>query len=829
MIANRIKTLPLAVVTAVILMLAGAGGAQALPTKFLFSGQIGWNVDKTKTNQAGATQQEKNLCTVASKDECQFGEENTGSGGFKYPFSVAVAANGNVYVADTNNKRIQELTASGKFILMFGWNVNATKVKAGGATQAEENVCTAVSKDECQEGEEGTGLAGQLSGAYSLAVDQTSGNVFVMNLFNWRVDEYTPEGEFVLMIGGEVNQTKDTTPGASEAEKNLCTAASSDVCKAGRQSSAGSTAHGAFKFAQSHGSVLAVGPKDHLLYVGDEARVQKFTALGEWAGPQISLSGLSPTGHVQGVAVDSAGNVFVADQEVAGVHEYDAGGILRPCVIDPASVSVEALALDAYGRLGIIELEVLGKGNAKTFGVLYGTQGGECGVRLATFAGPSGEMPGFPDGIAFDTSKPSEPLSDRLYVAAKSAQEVDAYVPVVFPNVETCVPPAKEVMATSATLCGKINPEGLLTRGFFQYGTSVSLGSESPVVFEGKGTTFEPVYWQLSGLIPNETYYFRIVAEAEVEEKLAQQASVPVAFHTATSPPEVPGAPTAWFVTSQSAVLGASLNPEHATTRYHFEYAPCENESQTLAECGEVKQTVDLESAQYGLIGARQEASGLASLTTYAFRLVANNKHEEPGGEIQGGRTPGEEGHFETGRLPIPQAQTGAHNLIAATSATVSGSVDPDGQPATYAFELGVYAGAATSYGIVFSGPAGAGTMFTEETLALSGLQPGTTYAYRIKISSGYGTAWGEPATFTTEGLAEALQPSIVLEQLAIPNIAFPKEAAKVTPKKLTRAQKLANALKACTKKVRHVNRKKCEKEARVKYGPRGKKAVRKK
>ena len=48
-------------------------------------------------------------------------------------------------------------------------------------------------------------------------------------------------------------------------------------------------------------------------------------------------------------------------------------------------------------------------------------------------------------------------------------------------------------------------------------------------------------------------------------------------------------------------------------------------------------------------------------------------------------------------------------------------------------------------------------------------------------------------------------------------------------PKALTRAQNLAAALKACKKKVRHVNRKKCEKEARARYGPRGEKVVRKK
>jgi hypothetical protein len=48
-------------------------------------------------------------------------------------------------------------------------------------------------------------------------------------------------------------------------------------------------------------------------------------------------------------------------------------------------------------------------------------------------------------------------------------------------------------------------------------------------------------------------------------------------------------------------------------------------------------------------------------------------------------------------------------------------------------------------------------------------------------------------------------------------------------PKSLTRAQKLELALEACRKDVRRAKRQKCEKEARAKYGPVGKKAVRKK
>ncbi len=43
--------------------------------------------------------------------------------------------------------------------------------------------------------------------------------------------------------------------------------------------------------------------------------------------------------------------------------------------------------------------------------------------------------------------------------------------------------------------------------------------------------------------------------------------------------------------------------------------------------------------------------------------------------------------------------------------------------------------------------------------------------------------------------------------------------------KALTRARKLAAALKACHRKARHVKR--CEKAARARYGPRGRKAAR--
>jgi len=279
----------------------------------------------------------------------------------------------------------------------------------------------------------------------------------------------------------------------------------------------------------------------------------------------------------------------------------------------------------------------------------------------------------------------------------------------------------------------------------------------------------------LEGLRPNEMYCDRLASsDHNVKPPESPVTSKKESFKTPSVPPRIVGKPSALSAGSSSAVMFGELNPENANTLYTFEYGPCKD----LDSCSGVAHTTVLASDAYGTIGATLEAAGLQPDTTYYYRLSAENEDKQRSVSSAGAELPS----FTTALAPSPRAITDAASAVGTTSVTVSGTADPDGQPATYIFELGRYAGTATQYVVVFSGSAGAGTVPVTETLGLSGLQPGTEYAYRIVVKSGYGTAEGEPERFTTAGLPSVLAVPTPLAMLAVPAISFPKAGvSKVT------------------------------------------------
>jgi hypothetical protein len=776
---------------AVVLPMTTVASAAEVPVKEILSSHVGWEVDKTTG---------KNLCTIESNDICQLGKLSSQPGGFEFPESVAVnndpasSQHNDLYISDGGNQRVQILTPTGGFVSMFGWDVNKTKEKEAEATQAERNICTGISGDTCQAGKDGS-ATGQFSLPQSVAVDPGTGNIYVQDFLNSRVQEFTETGKFVLMFGKSVDET---TGG------NVCTAISKDKCRSGEFSVQGSMEPGAFKFAQNYGNLLAVGGPGDLLYVGDEHRVQEFTSGGVWVG-EISLTSVSsaPGSRVVALAIDSIGDVYL-DYEVNSltnmIREFNPKGeelksivlVPRESAASSGAIEVRSMALDAAGRLAVSEHET-GSQEGHSFSVFRGG--------LYEFAATSPflltEFPtefggtGASLAIAFNEK-------DEMYVVDE--QEFDGYHPVSVAELLVEPSSCKEAgeVETSVTfeclLQGLVNPESVpLTEVWFDWGKTTVLGSKTPVQEEVPiGNTLVLVSAPLAGLRPNETYYYRLEGYDEnVKLPESALASERTSFTTPVVTPKIVGEPSAQAIAASSAVVFAELNPEHAKTEYWFEYG-LEGQLKTcslgarLENCPGVLSTPAAQSNLYGVTGTTFEVRGLQPASSYGFRLSIEYENEAKTGKVA--TVPGPLGTFTTAFTPTPQATTGLPTAIGTTSAIISGTVNPNGPQAAYSFELGIYNGTATRYGTVYSGSVAAGTIPVPESLSLTGLQPGTTYAYKIIIKSGYinnpsNTIEGEPVTFRTAGVPTILNLPVPLAQLPIPSTLFPTSSSPTKTK----------------------------------------------
>src|SRR6202041_2997644 len=85
--------------------------------------------------------------------------------------------------------------------------------------------------------------------------------------------------------------------------------------------------------------------------------------------------------------------------------------------------------------------------------------------------------------------------------------------PIVKPPPTATTLAASNVQPTSATLNGSVNPRGLDTHYYFEYGTAAGqYGMSTSQVDAGSGTATINVSSTVSGLEPDTTYHYRIVA-----------------------------------------------------------------------------------------------------------------------------------------------------------------------------------------------------------------------------------------------------------------------------------------------------------------------------
>jgi len=201
----------------------------------------------------------------------------------------------------------------------------------------------------------------------------------------------------------------------------------------------------------------------------------------------------------------------------------------------------------------------------------------------------------------------------------------------------------------------------------------------------------------------------------------------------AAAPTATTGPATA--IGATTATVTGSVVPGGLATTWYVQYGTSTSYgSQTAkANAGSGTATVSI-------------TSNLADLkpgATYHYRVVATNTT---------GTAHGSDAVFTT--LTPPGATTGAATGIGTTSATLNGTVDPNSRDTTFYFEYGT----STSYGTKTAvKSAGSGASPQNEAVAVSKLQVGKTYHFRIVATSDAGTATGSDATFTTSSAPVAV------------------------------------------------------------------------
>jgi YD repeat-containing protein len=155
-------------------------------------------------------------------------------------------------------------------------------------------------------GSKGTG-DGQFSHPWGIAINQSTGSVFVSDLGNHRIEKFSEEGTFEMAIGWGVKNGK--------AELETCTT----ECKAGIVGSGPGQLH--------EPSGLAINANGDV-WVVDEAndRVVEFSATGQYLSEFGSEgSGNGQLNSPQGIAI-SEGELYVADTGNSRIEEFSPDG-----------------------------------------------------------------------------------------------------------------------------------------------------------------------------------------------------------------------------------------------------------------------------------------------------------------------------------------------------------------------------------------------------------------------------------------------------------------------------------------------------------------------
>lgn len=140
------------------------------------------------------------------------GEPGSGAGQLNYPVDILLHSNGNLYIADLYNHRIQVFSSEGGFLYTIG---EGQITPAAIASDGKGNLYVSdISSHSIQKyskegelissfGQPGEDI-GEFKFANGLTVDPKRGHLYVADSQNYRIQKFTTDGDFIEIVNSEV-------------------------------------------------------------------------------------------------------------------------------------------------------------------------------------------------------------------------------------------------------------------------------------------------------------------------------------------------------------------------------------------------------------------------------------------------------------------------------------------------------------------------------------------------------------------------------------------------------------------------------------------------
>lgn len=307
---------------------------------------------------------------------------------------------------------------------------------------------------------------------------------------------------------------------------------------------------------------------------------------------------------------------------------------------------------------------------------------------------------------------------------------------------ETITPPlvsdlkteaAGAITRNSATLNASFTGDGSGATYYFEWGPSpffLANKTPEPAGDAGSPSGHTPLSVPINNLLPQTTYYFRVVATdgAGTSEGLVKSFTTQSFVLDTTTKP----------ITSLSQ-NGVTLNGEFTgdgePVQYFFEWGP------TNAYGNSVPPDPADAGSPNGPTQVSEDLTDFEGSGTYHYRLVATSPL---------GTSYGEDETFTALPAPVPSI-SGTNVSSVGKGATLEAEITPNRKATVYLFEYGPTAeyGSSTPQGGPIPGvPNGPQAVH----LDVDGLTPGTVYHYRALATNFAGTTYGPDETFVTPG-----------------------------------------------------------------------------